>query len=389
MSKFLDYDGLTHYDGLIKDYIEEHGGEEIYIGNDTPSTEEYKVWINPDGETSPVYTKTETDTLLADKQHTLTAGTNITIANNVISASGEPSAYIKSASVNNKTLTLTNKDDTTTTFTDTGSTVSVSSTGTATDTVQYITVDGVEKKLAGGGGSYTAGRGITISNNVIAIKQPLNDVSQIETGADNDSYFQSRRFRGEGTARTYYHAIDFGYSGHNQVDFHEYGGAYNFYKNTSGTSTGGTLLFQISDSDLKDKNTSIITSGTNDGTNWTSLTIGGVTKSIPSGGSGGSILLYSHAVKVDFGIECRIYINITNTSSTPFNRNTLKSYLTRSYDQYVSVSGYRNNDGTYTPVIGMYVYDASPNSWNILLANASGVGLLSNPSVSDSVLLIS
>lgn len=29
--------------------------------------------------------------------------------------------------------------------------VSVSSTGTATDTVQYITIDGVEKKLAGGG----------------------------------------------------------------------------------------------------------------------------------------------------------------------------------------------------------------------------------------------
>lgn len=36
---------------------------------------------------------------------------------------------------------------------DTKSTVSVSSTGTATDEVGYITIDGVEKKLAGGGES--------------------------------------------------------------------------------------------------------------------------------------------------------------------------------------------------------------------------------------------
>ena len=35
------------------------------------------------------------------------------------------------------------------------STVSVSDTGTATDEVQYITIDGVEKKLAGGGSSVT------------------------------------------------------------------------------------------------------------------------------------------------------------------------------------------------------------------------------------------
>ena len=59
------------------------------------------------------------------KQATLTAGTNITIENNVISASasgggGEPDAYIKSASVSGNTLTLTNKDDTTVAFTPSG-----------------------------------------------------------------------------------------------------------------------------------------------------------------------------------------------------------------------------------------------------------------------------
>ena len=71
-------------------------------------------------------TKTELATGLAEKQATLTAGANITIENNVISASAsggggsEPDAYIKSASVSGNTLTLTNKDDTTVAFTPSG-----------------------------------------------------------------------------------------------------------------------------------------------------------------------------------------------------------------------------------------------------------------------------
>lgn len=67
----------------------------------------------------------------------------------------------------------------------------------------------------------------------------------IATGADKTHYFQSARFRGEGNADTYYHAIDFGYSGHNQVDFHEYGGIWNFYQNTKGTATDGKLIASI------------------------------------------------------------------------------------------------------------------------------------------------
>lgn len=67
----------------------------------------------------------------------------------------------------------------------------------------------------------------------------------IATGTDKTHYFQSRKFRGEGDADTYYHAIDFGYSGHNQVDFHEYGGIWNFYKNTKGTATDGKLVASI------------------------------------------------------------------------------------------------------------------------------------------------
>lgn len=67
----------------------------------------------------------------------------------------------------------------------------------------------------------------------------------IATGTDKTHYFQSAKFRGEGNADTYYHAIDFGYRGHNQVDFHEYGGIWNFYENTKGTAADGKLVASI------------------------------------------------------------------------------------------------------------------------------------------------
>lgn len=77
----------------------------------------------------------------------------------------------------------------------------------------------------------------------------------ISTGSAAANYFQSQKFRGEGDANTYYHAIDYGYAGHNQVDFHEYGGLYNFYKNTNGTSTGGSLVGAITPDGIKEGST--------------------------------------------------------------------------------------------------------------------------------------
>ena len=70
-------------------------------------------------------------------------------------------------------------------------------------------------------------------------------VPQVETGDGNSNFFQCRKFRGEGNADTYYHAIDFGYKNHDQVDFHEWGGIWNFFKNTSGKANGGSLCGKI------------------------------------------------------------------------------------------------------------------------------------------------
>lgn len=73
----------------------------------------------------------------------------------------------------------------------------------------------------------------------------------IGTGSGANNYFQSQKFRGEGDANTYYHAVDFGYAGHDQVDFYEYGGNYNFYINTQANTDSKQLLFGINPSGIK------------------------------------------------------------------------------------------------------------------------------------------
>ena len=70
-------------------------------------------------------------------------------------------------------------------------------------------------------------------------------VPQVETGDGNSNFFQCRKFRGEGDADSYYHAIDFGYRNHDRVDFHEYGGIWSFYKNQTGKANDGVLCGKI------------------------------------------------------------------------------------------------------------------------------------------------
>ena len=110
-------------------------------------------------------------------------------------------------------------------------------TGKGLSTNDYTTEE--KEKLAGlDSANYVAKAGDTMTGKLTAPK--------IETGSNDANYFQSRKFRGEGDASNYYHAIDFGYKNHNQVDFYEYGGLWNFYKNTSSTKEGGTLCGAIS-----------------------------------------------------------------------------------------------------------------------------------------------
>lgn len=76
----------------------------------------------------------------------------------------------------------------------------------------------------------TSAQSITGTKTFAQINSPSDSSSRIiTTGTNASSYFQSRRFRGEGTATSYTHSVDFGYSGHDSVDFYEYGKKWRFW----------------------------------------------------------------------------------------------------------------------------------------------------------------
>lgn len=118
----------------------------------------------------------------------------------------------------------------------------------------------VEDSNSGGGASYTAGTNIVINNDTISTTSNAS-FNVVQTGSGADNYFQCRKFRGEGDANTYYHAIDFGYSGHNKVEFYDYGGEYIFYQNTQANNSNPTELLRITPSSITYKGTSLLSGG--------------------------------------------------------------------------------------------------------------------------------
>lgn len=152
----------------------------------------------------------------------------------------------------------------------------------------------------------------------------------IATGTDKNHthYFQSEKFRGEGNADTYYHAIDFGYAGHNQVDFHEYGGIWNFYENTKGTAADGKLVASIKPDgfhgDLKG-NADTATTATSAG-KLTSGTVGSATQPIYFKDGVPTITGYTVAKSVPADAK------FTDTNTWKANTSTQEGYVAKPQD---------------------------------------------------------
>lgn len=108
---------------------------------------------------------------------------------------------------------------------------------TSTNPVQNKVITEAIANMGGGSGTYLPLTGGTMTGGITA--------PNFQTGAGATNYFQCRKFRGEGDANTYYHAVDFGYSGHDSVDFYEYDPNWNFYKCTSGQKSGAVLVGNI------------------------------------------------------------------------------------------------------------------------------------------------
>jgi len=87
-----------------------------------------------------------------------------------------------------------------------------------------------------------------------------------------------------------------------------------------------------------------VVSGTNDGTNWTELTVNGVSKAIPQGG-GSSQHLYQHLMNVQvasYNVAATTYscLILYNNSATPFTYNTLFNYMkTLPYGRVIPITG--------------------------------------------------
>ena len=126
-----------------------------------------------------------------------------------------------------------------------GTAASVTNSGTPSAAVLDFTIpqgakgDKGDQGTADGGdlSGYLPLTGGTCTGNVSA--------PSFQTGTAAANYFQCRKFRGEGDASSYYHAVDFGYSGHDSVDFYEYDPKWNFYKCITGTKSGAVLVGSI------------------------------------------------------------------------------------------------------------------------------------------------
>lgn len=108
---------------------------------------------------------------------------------------------------------------------------------TSTNPVQNKVITEAIANMGGGSGNYLPLTGGTVTGSITA--------PNFQTGTGAANYFQCRQFRGEGDANTYYHAVDFGYSGHDSVDFYEYDPNWNFYKCISGQKSGAVLVGNI------------------------------------------------------------------------------------------------------------------------------------------------
>ena len=79
--------------------------------------------------------------------------------------------------------------------------------------------------------------------------------AKVITGTAESDALVTRKIRSAGEGTQYYHGIDLGYGGHDRVDFYEYGGVWNFWRNQSSAATTDTnnLALGITLDNVKNK----------------------------------------------------------------------------------------------------------------------------------------
>lgn len=215
----------------------------------------------------------------------------------------------------------------------------------------------------------------------------------IETGTDANNYFQSQKFRGQGDANTYQHAIDFGYAYHDQMDFYEYGGKYVFHKHTGAAiDSGDTILGQINSNgwegnvkgNVKGNVTGNVTGNLTGTASKATADANGntITSTYIPKNFGGNVSSTANAVSCPtYGTSAQPAgyfknVNLLHTVKNSFYRadknlfNTGTVTITCSYDDVVTDLGKKMVDGSYS---GYYTsinpstdFSTKPFVWTIL-----------------------
>lgn len=208
-----------------------------------------------------------------------------------------------------------------------------------------------------------------------------------QTGTGGANYFQCRKFRGEGDANNYYHAVDFGYAGHNQIDFYEYGGKYVFHRHREAAqSSGDAIIGEINGNGFVGKvNGHTINADVPAGAKFTDTTYSNATTSVAG------LMSPTDKAKLD-GIEAGSNVKSVNgkTGAVTLAKGDVGLANVANYDQSKAIKSITRSGTTFTATTldgttFTFTQQDTDTTYGVATQSANGLMSASDKSKMDSL----